>query len=52
MLLLLFSFLFSYNFLQNIPNAQYKHDPKDKAVRMQDQLTEVKQPRPWLILAV
>ena len=30
--------------------AQYKHDPKVKAVRVNCQITEVKQPRPRLIL--
>ena len=29
---------------------QYKYDPKVEAVRVNGQNTEVKQPRPWIIL--
>ena len=30
--------------------AQYSHDSEVKAVRVNGQITEVKQPRPWTIL--
>ena len=36
--------------LKFLNNAQYKHETTMRAVRVNGQITEVKQPRPWLIL--